>query len=83
MTDEEQLECFISKFAPANQRLIRAVRAATRRRLTGANELVHDNYNFLVIACSPTKMTSDSHFSIGADKNGANLFFGYTGAAAL
>jgi hypothetical protein len=80
MTAEQQLRSFISKFAPANQRLIRALRAATRRRLPAANELVYDNYNFLVIAYSPSDKTSDSYFSIGADKNGANLFFGYTGA---
>ena len=80
MTPEQQLRSFIAKFAPANQRLIRALRAATRRRLPGANEIVYDNYNFLVVAYSPTDKTADSYFSIGVDKNGANLFFGYTGA---
>jgi hypothetical protein len=80
MTAEHQLKSFISKFAPANQRLIRALRAAARRQLPAAHELVYDNYNFLVIAYSPSEKTGDSYFSIGADKNGANLFFGYTGA---
>ncbi len=80
MTAEQQLKGFISKFAPANQRLIRALRAAARRHLPAANELVYDNYNFLVIAYSPSEKTGDSYFSLGADKNGASLFFGYTGA---
>jgi hypothetical protein len=79
MTAEQQLEGFIAKFAPANQTLIRALRASARRRLPGANELVYDNYNFLVIAYSPSVKVTDSYFSLGADRNGANLFFGYTG----
>jgi Domain of unknown function (DU1801) len=79
MTAEQQLKGFIAKFSPANQRLIRALRSAMRRRLPTANEVVYDNYNFLVIAYSPSDRTSDSYFSIGADKNGASLFFGYTG----
>jgi hypothetical protein len=80
MTAEQQLAGFIEKFAPARRRLIRALRRSLRARLPAANELVYDNYNFLVIAYCPTEKTGDSYFSIGADKNGANLFFGYTGA---
>jgi len=79
VTTEQQLKSFIAKFAPMNQRLIRALRKTLRKRLPNANELVYDNYNFLVIAYCPTEKTTDSFFSIGADKNGANLFFGYTG----
>ncbi|HEY4186075.1 MAG TPA: hypothetical protein VGP07_13455 [Polyangia bacterium] len=79
LTAEQQLRGFIAKFAPVHQRLIRALRKTLRRRLPGANELVYDNYNFLVIAYCPTEKTGDSYFSLGADKNGANLFFGYTG----
>jgi hypothetical protein len=80
MTAEQQLKGFVAKFAPPRQRLIRALRRSLRARLPAANELVYDNYNFLVIAYCPTEKTGDSYFSIGADKNGANLFFGYTGA---
>jgi hypothetical protein len=79
-TAEQQLRAFISKFSPANQALIRSLRASVRRRWPRANELVYDNYNFLVIAYCPSEKVTDSYFSIGADKNGANLFFGYTGA---
>ena len=79
MTAEQQLKGFISKFASANQRLIRALRAAARRPLPSAHELVYDNSNFLVIAYCPSDKVSESYLSIGADKNGANLFFGYTG----
>jgi hypothetical protein len=79
VTPAEQLRGFIAKFAPPNQRLVRALRVALRKRLPGANELVWDNYNFLVIAYCPTERPGDSYFSIGVDKNGANLFFGYNG----
>ena len=77
---ERQLAGFVAKFSPSNQRLVRALRAAARATLPGTNELVYDNYNFLVLAYSPTEKPSDSYFSIGFDKNGANLFFGYNGA---
>jgi hypothetical protein len=80
MTAEQRLTGFIEKFARARQRLIRALRRSLRASLPAANELVYDNYNFLVIAYCPTERTGDSYFSIGADKNGATLFFGYTGA---
>jgi hypothetical protein len=79
VTAEQQLTGFIEKFAPARRRLIRALRRSLRARLPAANELVYDNYNFLVIAYCPTEKTGDSSFSIGVDRNGANLFFGYTG----
>jgi hypothetical protein len=59
--------------------LIRALRQAIRRRLPSVNELVYDNYNFLVIAYCPTERPTDSFFSLGADAHGANLFFGYNG----
>ena len=79
MTPAGQLRAFIAKFSPANQRLIRGARACLRRWLPGANQLIYDNYNFLVIAYCPTERVSDSYFSLGTDKHGPNLFFGYNG----
>jgi hypothetical protein len=70
-----QLRSFIDKFAPEDQRLIRAVRAAMRKRLPTANELVWDNYNFFVIGYSPTERPTDSIFSIAARANGVGLCF--------
>lgn len=71
----EQLRSFIAKFSPADQRLIRAVRAAMRKRLPAANELVWDNYNFLVIGYSPTERPSDSPLSIAAQAGSVALCF--------
>ena len=66
---ERQLRGFIAKFAPADQKLIRAVRARMRRRLPTAHELVYDNYNFFVIGYSPTERPSDGILSIAARAN--------------
>ncbi len=75
VTAEEQLRSFIDKFAPKDQKLIRAIRSAVRKRLPTATELVWDNYNFFVIGYSPTERPSDSIFSIAARANGVSFFF--------
>ena len=75
MSAEAQLKKFIAKFAPAKQKLIRAVRRAMRKRLPTANEIVYDNYNFLVIGYGSTEKSSDCIFSIAAYANGVNFFF--------
>ena len=72
---EKQLATFVAKFAPADQRLIRAVRSAVRKRLPTAHELVYDNYNFFVIGYSPTERPTDSLVSIAARANGVGLCF--------
>ena len=70
-----QLATFISKFSPIDQRLIRAVRIALRKRFPTANELVYDNYNFFVIGYSPTERPSDAIVSMAARANGLGLCF--------
>lgn len=72
---DAQLRSFISKFAPADQKLIRSVRAAARKRFPAANELVWDNYNFFVIGYSPTERPADAIVSIAARANGVGLCF--------
>jgi hypothetical protein len=76
VTDAEtQLQAFIAKFDAKDQRLIRAVRKALRRRFPTANELVYDNYNFFVIGYSPTERPSDAILSMAARANGVGLCF--------
>ena len=72
---ERQLAAFIRKFSPIDQRLIRAVRNALRKRFPTANELVYDNYNFFVIGYSPTERPSDAIVSMAARANGIGLCF--------
>ena len=72
---EQQLAGFIGKFNPADQRLIRRLRRALRKRFPTANELVYDNYNFFVIGYSPTDRPSDAIVSLAARANGVGLCF--------
>jgi hypothetical protein len=76
---EQQLTSFINKFEPKNQALIRETRRALRKRLPVANELVYDNYNFLVLGYCSTERPSDCIVSIAAGANGVGLSF-YHGA---
>ena len=75
MTTAKQIAGFIAKFNAANAKLIRAARAAMRKRYPTATEIVYDNYNFFVIGYSPTSRPSDAIFSIAAAANGVNLCF--------
>ncbi|HEY2906225.1 MAG TPA: DUF1801 domain-containing protein [Vicinamibacterales bacterium] len=77
---EKALAGFIDKFDPPRRALIRSARAALRKRLPTANELVWDNYNFFVIGYSATERPSDSIVSIAAAANGVGLAF-YRGAS--
>src|SRR4029077_3362617 len=72
---EKQLEAFIGKFAPTDQRLIRAVRRVVRKGFPTAYELVWDNSNYFVIGYPPTERPSDSIVSIAARANGVGLCF--------
>ena len=70
-----QLRDCIAKFDSRDQALIRTVRAAMRKRLPTANELVYDNYNFFVIGYSATERPSDAIHSIVAKAGGVSLCF--------
>jgi len=68
-----QLAAFIAKFDVADQRRIRAVRRALRRRLPTANEMGYDNYNFFVIGYSGNERPSDAILSIAAQAGRISL----------
>ncbi len=76
---EAALESFIAKFDPEHVKLIRACRKELRSILPTANELVYDNYNFLVIGYCSSERASDCIVSIAAAANGVGLSF-YCGA---
>ena len=77
LSPTKQIEGFIAKFDPANAKLIRAARAALRKRLPTAIEQVYDNYNFLAIGFCTTERTSDCIVSLAAGANGVALSFYY------
>jgi Domain of unknown function (DU1801) len=72
-----QLAGFIAKFDPDVARVIRQARAALRKRMPAAFELVYDNYNFFVIGYSSTLRPSDCIVSLAAAANGVGLAFYY------
>jgi hypothetical protein len=76
----KQVAGFIRKFDPPIARLLRACRAALRKRLPTAIEQVYDNYNFLAIGFCATERTSDCLVSLAASAKGVILSF-YYGAA--
>ena len=72
-----QVVGFIAKFDPKVAKVIRASRAALRKRFPTANELVYDNYNFFVIGYSTTERPSDCMVSLAANAKGVGLSFYY------
>ena len=73
-TPEAQLRSLIEKFTPKEQKLIRSVRSAVRRRLPTANELVYDYNTFFVIAYSATDRPTEAIASIDARADGVRLY---------
>ena len=71
----KQVAGFIAKFDSPMQKRIRAARAAMRKRLPTAVELIYDNYNFFVMGFSPNERPSDAILSLAANAKGINLFF--------
>jgi hypothetical protein len=73
-TPEAQLRSLIEKFDPKDQKLIRSIRSAVRKRLPAANELVYDYNTFFVIAYSATEQPLDSIVSTAARPDGVRLY---------
>ncbi len=73
-TPEAQLRSLIERFDPKDQKLIRSVRSALRKRLPGANELVYDYNTFFVIAYASTERPSDAIVATAARLDGVRLY---------
>jgi len=74
VTPESQLLSLIEKFDPKDQKLIRAVRSALRKRFPTANELVYDYGHSLVIGYSPTEAGGQAIVSTAARSDGVRLY---------
>jgi hypothetical protein len=68
------LRVLFEKFDAKDQKLIRSVRSAVRKRLPTANELVYDYKTFFVIGYSPTDQPTDGIVSIAARPDGVRLY---------
>ena len=73
----KQLASFIAKYDVPVGKLARATRAALRKRLPTAVELVYDNYQFLAIGFSATERVSDLLVSLAVSPKGVALSFYY------
>ena len=73
----KRLSGFLAKYDPAVETLARATRAALRKRLPTAIELVYDNYQFLAIGFSATERASDCLVSLAISPKGVALSFYY------
>jgi hypothetical protein len=78
-TESPAKQCagFIAKYDPAIATLVRAARAALRKRLPTAIEQVYDNYQFLAIGFCATERTSDCLVSLAVSAKGVALSFFY------
>jgi len=68
---------FVARYDPAVGRLVRATRAAMRKRFPTAFELVYDNYQFLAIGYSASERASDCVASLAVSPKGVALSFYY------
>jgi len=75
-TPEAQLRCFIDNFDPKNQKLIRSIRSAVRKRFPTANELAYEYPDSVVISYTPTDRGIDGIVAIAARADGVSLYFG-------
>ena len=74
-TPEARLRSYIDRLDPKNQKLVRSVRAALRKRFPTANELAYDYKRFFVIGYSPTDRGIDSIVAIAARTTSVSLYF--------
>ena len=73
-TPEVQLQSFINRFDPKDQKLFRSIRAAARKRFPTANELAYDYSSHVVISYSPTEQAIDAIMAIDARADGMRLY---------
>ena len=73
----KQLAGFIARFDADVAAVLRSTRAAVRKLLPTANELVYDNYNFLVIGYCASDRPSHCIVSLAASARGVVLSFYY------
>jgi hypothetical protein len=72
---EAELRTLIGKFAPADVRLIGAMRRGLQKRLPTAHELVYEYRDSFVISYSPNEHGYEGVLAIRASANGVKLYF--------
>ena len=75
LTPKQQLDNFFRKYERNVVSKARGALAILRKRLSGAMELVYDNYNALAIGFGPSERASEVICSIALYPRYVNLFF--------
>jgi len=73
-TPEAQLRSWINRFEPKDQKLIRSMRTALRKRFPTANELAYDYTSHVVIGYSPSDRGIESIVAFDARPEGMRLY---------
>jgi len=73
-TPEAQLQSFLERFDPKDQKLFRSVRTALCKRFPTANELAYDYSNQVVISYSPTEHAIHAIAAIIVRDDGVRLY---------
>ena len=74
---ENEMRGLITKFVPAHEKLITAIRRSLRKRLPTAHEVVYEyqNQGAVVISFSPSEHGYEGVLAIRADADGVRLYF--------
>jgi hypothetical protein len=75
LTPEAELQSYIDRLDPNDQKLMRSVRAAVRKRFPTANELAYDYASHVVISYSATDRAIDAILAIDGRTDGVRLYF--------
>jgi hypothetical protein len=74
-TPKAQLDGFLAKFTPEIEKRARAALKIMRARYPTANQMVYDNYNFMVVGFAPSARPSEAIFSLALYARGVGLCF--------
>ena len=75
LTPEAELRSCIQRLGPKDQKIIRSVRAAVRKRFPTAHELAYDYSSHVVIAYSSTDRGIDAILTIAGRADGVRVYF--------
>jgi len=75
LAPEAELQSYIDRLAATDQKLMRSVRAAVRKRFPTAHELAYDYSSHVVIAYSSTDRAIDAILAIDGRDDGVRLYF--------
>jgi hypothetical protein len=72
---ETQLRALVTKFSPANEKLVAAARRWLRKRLPTAHEVVYEYRGWFVISFSPSERGYEGVLALRGDADGVKLYF--------